>query len=243
MLARGPFVQSPWGPLAASGRLISYRPFSRVAMWPWRLSATVTITVALAAVNPLRRAILRMRNAHTLALVRGSAPAEARAHDDWNALDGEPDGRVVSLVGWLRGRAHLTQAAGGERCVGLAVPCRQTYHAVLEMMNDFDLVDELGRTIPVQVADARLLGAPNVVLDQAAIDSLHLPVGTIPSRHALAFRDGDPVLVVGFKKTIVDPGQRGLRQAPVCVAIGSSLPRPLLLIPLDAERREMPRSA
>jgi hypothetical protein len=242
--ARGPYVEASWGPLPIHGHTYIYPPFSRIAMWPWRLSAIVTVTVGLAVVNPLRRGILRMRNAQTLALVRAHAPTEALALDDWAALEREPDGRVVSLVGWVRGRSHLPQVVDGQRCVGLAVPCRQTYHAVLEMMHDFDLVDEHGREMPVLVQDARLLGAPNVMLDEAAIDSLKLPVATLPSRHAVAFRDGDPVLVVGIKKTIVDPGQRGLRQAPVCAAIGSSPPRPLLLFPLEAERREMPpRSA
>jgi hypothetical protein len=244
--ARAPTFEAPWGSLPINGHTYTYAypPFSRIAMWPWRLSALVTVTVGLAVVNPLRRGILRMRNAQTLALVRAHAPAEALALDDWAALEREPDGRVVSLVGWLRGRAHLPQAVGGQRCVGLAVPCRQTYHAVLEMMHDFDLVDEHGREVPVLVQDARLLGAPNVFLDEAAVDSLKFPVATIPSRHAIAFRDGDPVLVVGFKKTVVDPGQRGLRQAPVCVAIGSSPPRPLLLFPLEAERRDVnPRSS
>ena len=50
-------------------------------------------------------------------------------------------------------------------------------------------------------------------------------------------RDGDPLLIVGFKRSMVDPNEHGLRQAPVRATVASSPPRPLLIFPIAAERR------
>lgn len=114
---------------------------------------------------------------------------------------------------------------------------------VLETLHDFDLVDETGRSIPIQVADARMLGEPTVDLgggdsQHVLIASLDLPAGANPSGwQAFVLRDGDPLLIVGFRKSMVDPNEHGLRQAPVRAGVASSPPRPLLIFPIDAERR------
>ena len=78
-------------------------------------------------------------------------------------LERQPDGSLVSVVGWVGAREQLG-AGGGEQGVGLVLACHQRYPGVLETLNDFELVDEAGRPCLVQVADARMLGAPNVNL-------------------------------------------------------------------------------
>jgi hypothetical protein len=118
---------------------------------------------------------------------------------------------------------------------------------VLETLNDFELVDEAGRAILVQVADARMLGTSNVNLTDGKarrllIASLDLPVGAMATGwDAFVLRDGDPVMTVGFKQTILDPTQTSLRAPPARASIGSLPPRPMLIFPLAAERRPTAR--
>ena len=50
-------------------------------------------------------------------------------------------------------------------------------------------------------------------------------------------RDGDPVLVVGFKTTTFDPNEVSRRNPTPRTALASSPPRPLLIFPIAAERR------
>ena len=54
---------------------------------------------------------------------------------------------------------------------------------------------------------------------------------------AFVLRDGDPVMVVGFKQTALDPTAASMRATPARAAIGSSPPKPLLIFPIAAERR------
>ena len=56
-------------------------------------------------------------------------------------------------------------------------------------------------------------------------------------------RDGDPVMVLGFKQTVADPGQHAARQVPLRATLGSSSEQPLLIFALDAERRPAPTPA
>ena len=113
--------------------------------------------------------------------------------------------------------AKLPERVAGEPCVGIALACHQKYPGVLETLNDFELVDEAGRTVPIQVAGARMLGAPNVNLTNAherrlLIASLDLPVGAVATGwDAFVLRDGDPVMAVGYKQTALDPTQASLR--------------------------------
>src|SRR5262249_49094991 len=87
----------------------------------------------------------------------------------------------------------------------------QRYSEVMETLHDFDLVDDAGRSIPIRVAGGRLLGERNVALlgddpeERDLIAWLALPRGCRPlPKKAYALRDGDPVMVVGYKTTVRD---------------------------------------
>jgi hypothetical protein len=121
----------------------------------------------------------------------------------------------------------------------------QRYSEVMETLFDFDLVDGAGRSIPIRVAGGRLLGERNVALlgddqdERDLITWLALPRGCRPlPKKAYVLRDGDPVMVVGYKTTLRDPAQAGLRDAPVQAALASASPLPLLIYPLPAARRQ-----
>jgi hypothetical protein len=125
------------------------------------------------------------------------------------------------------------------RRIRVVYSVEQTYAGVMESVNDFELVDEEGRAIPIRVADARLVGPANTIVQtsdlagQMVISSLELPLAVEPlGWDLLALRDGDPVMVIGFKTTFVDAAEAGTRQAPVRTGLGSSSPRPLLIYPI-----------
>jgi hypothetical protein len=219
---------------------------------------------------------LQLKSRAVRRLAQRRASAAALEVDDWSALDAEPDGRLVSVVGWVSARRSLEHPIDGRRCVGLVLDCqatrtemrnddrgnglgarrisyRQPHEAIVEVSEDFDLVDEAGRTLPVQVADARLLGRRNVdrlgddLDEQRFLASLHLPIDAVPvGNDVFAIRDGDPVAVIGFKTSLVDARVLSHRGPPVRVGLGSLPPRPLLICALRAERRPppsgMPRS-
>jgi hypothetical protein len=220
-----------------------------------------TVLVAMAALAlawPMRRVVMRMRSRKMAELVRQSAPADAAPVDDFTLLDQEPDGQMVSLVGWAQARDRLPQSMAGsggiglqmagEACIGLTIACHQRYPGVLETSHDFNLVDEAGNTVLVQMADARMLGTSNVNLTDAnarrmLIESLGLPVGAVATGwDAYGLRDGDPVMVVGFKQEAMDPTQHTLRGTPARTAVASLPPRPLLVFPIAAERKPSPPS-
>ncbi len=91
-----------------------------------------------------------------------------------------------------------------------------------------------------------MLGDPTV--DLGGGDAQHVLIGSaldLPPRgrhpsgwRAFVVRDGDPLLIVGFRRSMVDPTEHGLRQSPVRAAVASSPPRPLLIFPIAAERRD-----
>jgi hypothetical protein len=224
--------------------LLAYRFSSLYVFGSVRLVAYGLAAFTAVMIWPLRRLALRVKSRQIAKLARQRAPDDAIAIDDWDQLAAQSDGAAISIVGWVRGREYLAYPVGGERCVGLAVPCQKNYPGVMESVHDFDLVDEQGRTLSIQVADARLLGPSNVTLspgenpDRLLIGSLDLPTGAVLSSwNALALREGDPVLVVGFKAMHVDAMGWGLRQAPILPSLGSAPPRPLMIFPLPAERR------
>ena len=205
---------------------------------------TVYCSMAFVALTwPVTRMILRRKSAKMAVLVRDSTPTLGVAIDDLADLEQQADGTQVSVVGWVRARQQLSQMVAGEACIGLALACHQKYPGVLETLNDFDLVDEAGHTVLVQVTDARMLGATNVNLtdDKARrllIASLDLPVGAVATGwDAFVLRDGDPVMAVGFKQTTLDPTQTSLRAPPARTSLASVAPRPLLIFPIAAERR------
>jgi hypothetical protein len=205
----------------------------------------VGIGILVVAIRPaVRRAILRQQSLRIADNLRRGAAAEALSIDDWDQLASTPDDQPVSVVGWARARLRLPHPVAGAPCIGLALPCQHRYPGVLETSHDFDLVDEAGRSLPIQVADARMLGDPTVDLgggdaQHVLIGSLDLPAGATPSGwRAFVVRDGDPLLIVGFRRSMVDPTAHGLRQSPMRAAVASSPPRPLLIFPIDAERRD-----
>ena len=205
-----------------------------------RISLFTVGPLALALAPGVRRSILRVKSAWTERLLLRSA--ESVAADDWNALTSEPDGTVVSVVGWMRGRLRLERPVGGDNPVGLALPCQHKFPGVFQSLHDFELVDEEGRSILVRVADGRIYGEPNVALDSHELrhlfGALGLPAGATPSGwHVHSLRDGDPFLVVGAKTDGVDPAQDGLRGAEPRLTLASAPGRPLLIFSIPAERR------
>jgi hypothetical protein len=218
-----------------------------LGMVDYRLPGAFTAMAGIALVWPARRMIMRRRSAKMAELVREGSPDLAVAVDDFRELERQPDGTIVSVVGWIRPRGQLAEKVEGEPCIGLAVACHQKYPGVLETLNDFDLVDEAGHKLLVQVAGGRMLGESNVNLTDGRgrkllIASLDLPVGAVAAGwDAFVLRDGDPVMIVGFKQTALDPTQASLRAPPARASVASLSPKPLLIFPIAAERR--PQSA
>ena len=155
----------------------------------------------------------------------------------------------MSLVGWIKAHAKLPEPVAGQPCVGIALACHQRYPGVLETLSDFELVDEAGRTVPIQVAGARMLGESNVNLTNAnerrlLIASLDLPVGAVATGwDAFVLRDGDPIMAVGFKQTALDPTQATLRAPAARPAVVSLATKPLLIFPIAGERRQQTTSS
>jgi hypothetical protein len=205
----------------------------------------VAAATAIALYVPTRRAVIALESSATGAKARATALRQALAVDDLAALGAEPDGRVVSLVGWVRGHAYLQQPVDGKRAVGLTLRCQDTYPFVLEILQNFDLVGEMDDEALVVTVGGRLLGKTNVRLqrggydDKVLVSSLDLPMTAILTDwNAFVVRDGDPVMVVGTKTTIQDLAQaRG--RATARVAVASAPSRPLLVFPLAAERRDV----
>jgi|SRR6185437_1837690 hypothetical protein len=207
-----------------------------------RVAAIVIGTCVAGVYRAVRRAIIRTRSERIERILRRDA-ADLAA-DDWTALAAEPNDTIVSVVGWVRGRQHLAHPIGGERAVGLGLPCQQRYPGVFEVLHDFDLVDEEGRSIFIQVAEARLYGEPNVALDSHQLRLLYAALevasGATPSGwYVHRLRDGDPVMVVGAKQDFLDPADPGFRGRAPRPALAAAPPRPLLIFSLPAERREV----
>jgi hypothetical protein len=214
-----------------------------IVFFDLRLPAIATAMLAIGLFWPMRRLILRRKAAKIADLVLESTPSLGVAVDDFSELERHPDGAAVSMVGWLRARTKLPERVAGEPCIGITLACHQRYPGVLETLHDFELVDEAGRTVPIQVTGARMLGKTNVNLTNAnerrlVIASLNLPVGAVATGwDALVLRDGDPIMVVGFKQTALDPMQASLRAPAARAALVSLDPRPLLIFPIAGERR------
>jgi len=194
---------------------------------------------------PMRRTIVRIR-ASTLEKMARQAGERAAAVDDLSLLGDEPDGRVVSLVGWVRGHGYVDSPVDGQPAVGLTLRCQDGMPLVMETMLNFDLVDESGHEALVLTGEGRLFGEANVRLSRASesdrqlVMSLGLPATVVPTDwNALAVRDGDPVMVVGTKTTVQDYTQIQHNRSVARTAVASSKDRPLLIVPLDAERREV----
>jgi hypothetical protein len=208
---------------------------------PPRLAAGFT-AVTLAPVA--RYLSIWLRAKKTAARAQADAASVARPIDDLTTLADEPDGSVVSLVGWVNGHGYLLHRAGGHQAVGVTMHCRG--QNLVESLHNFDLLDEAGNSALVIAAGARMMGAPNVQLSRAEeedrnlVHSLDLPAGVAPTYwSAYVLRDGDPVMVIGIKSTVNDPSQLERGRPAARTAVASDKLRPLLVIPLAAERREV----
>ncbi len=146
----------------------------------------------------------------------------------------------------MRGHLYLPQPIGGENVVGVALPCQHNFPGVFESLHDFDLVDEEGRSILVQATEGRLFGTPNVSLEsnelRVLFASLGIPSGATPSGWQVhTLRDGDPVMVVGTKQTVLDPNEGNFRGPAGRLALASSAAPacPLMVFSIAAERRSL----
>jgi hypothetical protein len=207
-----------------------------------RMSLFTVGPLALALAPGVRRSILRVKSAWTERFLLRSA--ESVAADDWTALAAEPDGTIVSVVGWMRGQLRIDRPIGGENAVGIALPCQHKFPGVFQSLHDFELVDEEGRAIAVRVGDGRIYGQPNVPLDSQELrhlmGALGVPAGATASGwYVHCLRDGDPFLVVGAKTDGVDPNISGLRGSEPRLTLASAPDRPLLIFSIAAERRSV----
>jgi hypothetical protein len=205
-------------------------------------------TAGLAAVCfvPMRRYVISLRARTTAEKARKAATALATAIDDLRALGDEEDGRIVSLVGWVRGHGYLYHRVDGQQAVGLSIRVQDEFPFLMETMHNFDLVDEDGAAALVVTEGARLLGKTNHRLSRANNDdrqllmSLDMPATAVPTDwNAFIVRDGDPVMVVGRKTTIQDLTELQHGRASARTAVASTKEHPLLVIPLEAERLEV----
>ena len=205
-----------------------------------RISLVIVGGLAAMMGPGIRRSILRVKNGRMESLLRQQANQVAA--DDWAALESAPNDTVVSAVGWVRGRQHLSKPIGGEPAVGVGIPCQHRFPGVFESLHDFELVDEEGRAILIQASEGRMFGTPNVSLDSHELRHLYADLG-VPSGatnsgwqiHSL--RSGDPVMVVGYKQTVIDPSEPSFRGPQGRLALASSPPCPLMIFTLAAERR------
>jgi hypothetical protein len=211
-----------------------------------RVPLLVGGALGAALLIPMRRTVVRIRAGAIAKMARQAATDVAAAVDDPSALAGAPDGQVVSLVGWVRGRGYVDRLVDGQRAMGLTLRCQDGLPFVLELMHNFDLVDEGGNEILVATADGRLFGESNVRLSRASHDdrqlvqSLELPASAVPTDwNAFVVRDGDPVMVMGTKTTLQDFTELQHNRSTSITAVASAKGRPLLLLPLAAERREV----
>jgi hypothetical protein len=130
--------------------------------------------------------------------------------------------------------------------VGLTLRFQDGLPLVMETMHNFDLVDEAGNKALVLTSEGRLYGEANVRLSRGSIDdrqlvmSFDLPASAVPTDwNVRVVRDGDPVMVVGTKTKIQDLAELLNNRSASRTAVASAKAKPLLLFPLDAERRDV----
>jgi hypothetical protein len=211
-----------------------------------RLDIIITGVLGAALLIPMRRTVVRVRANAIARMARQTAGDAAVPVDDLAALRDEPDGKLVSIVGWVRGEGYLDHLVDGQRAVGLTLRCQDGLPFVMESMHNFELVDEAGNEALVATGDGRVYGESNVQLSRASADdrqlliSLDLPASAVPTDwNAFVVRDGDPMMVIGTKTTIQDFTQIQHNRSVARTAVASATRRPLLIFPLDAERREV----
>jgi hypothetical protein len=235
-----------WGLLPPLWLLVWIGLATVLPIYSFRVSVVIMASLVAALFRAVRRAILRTRSERIEQLLRRNGATLAA--DDWDALAAAPNDTVASVVGWVRGRQHFDRPIGGESVVGVALPLQHHFPGVFESLHDFDLVDEEGRSIFIQAADGRMFGTPNVPLDSHELrllySSLGVPSGATPSGWYIhGLRDGDPVMVLGTKQTVLDPDDGGFRGPAPRLALASSRSPspscPLLIFSISAERRSV----
>jgi hypothetical protein len=194
---------------------------------------------------PVKRGIIALRAVAVVSRAKASAIALARSVDDLKTFPAEPDGRVISLVGWVSADGFLPRQVDGKDVVGLSLRVQDTLPYVFETMLNFDLVDEAGDAVLVATGGGRLIGRATTRLsraseaDRAVVTSLDIPASATPTDwNAFTLREGDPVMVIGTKTTVHDMTEAQRNRPTARPALASAPARPLLIIRLDAERLE-----
>jgi hypothetical protein len=208
------------------------------------LGAVASFLLAGVLGIPVRRGIMKLKSAAIVKRAKVAAQDLGAELDDLNALAAEPDGRIVSVVGWVRGHGYLYHPVDGKPAVGLTLKFQDVHPFVLETMHNFDLLGEAGDAALVVTEGGRMLGTPNVRLNRAShedrnlISGLDVPSNATPTDwNAYVVRDGDPILVIGTKTTVHDISQPGRPTARP--AIASTKERPVLILPLAADRMDV----
>jgi hypothetical protein len=194
---------------------------------------------------PVKRGIIALRARAILSRAKASATALATSVDDLKTFAAEPDGRVISLVGWMSADGFLPRQVGGKDVVGLSMRVQEALPFVFETLLNFDLVDEAGEAVLVATGGGRMIGRAATRLsraseaDRAVVTSLDVPAGMTPTDwNAFTLREGDPVMVIGTKTTVHDMTEAERNRPTARAALASAPRRPVLIIRLDAERLE-----
>jgi hypothetical protein len=210
-----------------------------------RLPTIAMVAAAGALWVPVRRGIIGLRARAILSRAKAAAESLATSLDDLKAFPAEPDGRLISLVGWVSADGFLPRQVDGQDVVGLAIGVQDTYPYVFETMLNFDLVDETGEAVLVATAGGRLIGRSTVRLQRGSdaarslVNWLDIPASATPTDwNAFVLREGDPVMVIGTKATLQDMSEMERHRPTVRPALATSPGRPVLIVRLDAERLE-----
>ncbi|HVZ74335.1 MAG TPA: hypothetical protein VHJ20_18270 [Polyangia bacterium] len=194
---------------------------------------------------PVRRGIIAIKARAVMSRALAAAKAAAASVDNLDAFPAEPDGRLISLVGWVSADGFLPRPVAGEDAVGLALRVQDTYPYLFETMLNFDLVDERGEAVLIATGGGRLFGRATVQLDRAneadraLVTSLDVPASAVPTDwNAFVLREGDPVMVIGTKATLQDLTEAQRNRPTLRPALASAPGRPLLIVRLEAERLE-----
>jgi hypothetical protein len=210
-----------------------------------RLPTIAMLAAGGALLVPMRRWAATIESKAITARAKAAASAAAAGVDDLKTFPDEPDGRVLSLVGWVSADGFLPRPVDGKDVVGLALRVQDTHSYVYETMLNFDLVDESGEAVLVATGGGRLIGPATTRLsrasdsDKALVSSFDLPASAVPTDwNAFTLREGDPVMVIGTKTTLQDFTEAQRNRPTIRPALASAPGRPLLIVKLDAERLE-----
>jgi hypothetical protein len=192
------------------------------------------------------------------AVLRGRLSKLAHGHIDLNTLKQEPDGELVHVRGRVKARETLCGVLDDEtravyRRVVFNVGSERWVH---EAAVDFQLVDDSGEAVRVEVEGAHLVAPepkrrriegeraraifdltldPELRATSAGITIGRSDKGSIVAGEIM-LRDGDEVEVVGYKTRSVDPTieMRLERDTPMRATLRSGRELPLIVSPVRA---------